>query len=135
MVIAIMGILFAIALPVYSNYTYKVRKNDVQAVLLQNAQIMERYYTANNKYSCDADTVGLIKEAPVDGSSKYYSIDFDMDGTTASCSDEAYRLIAKPKNQQKRYADNTDFLTLDSAGRRKWDADHDGTMEDGETSW
>ncbi|SFZ77189.1 type IV pilin protein [Chitinimonas taiwanensis] len=140
-VVAIVGILLSIAVPSYQEYVYKGRKTDLQTVLLQNAQILERHYTANSRYTeadgdCDMDALGLIKNAPIDGATKYYEISFDKDaGGADMCDQNTYRLKAQPINQQAKYGDDKDFLLLDSAGRRAWDADHDGSIAAGEWHW
>ena len=50
-VVAIVGILAAIAYPSYQEHVRKSQRADAQAVLLEGAQFMERYYTVNNDYS------------------------------------------------------------------------------------
>ena len=51
-VVAIIGILMAIALPVFNNYMITARRADAQRVLVEYAQLLERGYTANGSYSC-----------------------------------------------------------------------------------
>ncbi|GAA5784443.1 type IV pilin protein [Chitiniphilus shinanonensis] len=109
-VVAIIGILAAIAVPNYRDYITKTRRADAQSVLLQNAQIMERGYTMNNRYTCSSPPI--VTEAPVDGSTKYYDIAVDDD----TCTTDYYRLIATPKNGQSGDGE----LSLDSAGLRRW---------------
>jgi len=49
--IAIVGILVAVALPAYKEYLARSKRSDVQTVLLEDAQYMQRYYAANNVYN------------------------------------------------------------------------------------
>lgn len=50
-VVAIIGILAAVALPSYQNYVLNSRRAAAQACLLELAQFMERHYTANLTYA------------------------------------------------------------------------------------
>lgn len=49
-VVAIVGILAAVAFPSYQAHVQKARRAEAQAVLLEAAQFMERWYTTNNRY-------------------------------------------------------------------------------------
>ncbi|HSC80742.1 MAG TPA: type IV pilin protein, partial [Chitinolyticbacter sp.] len=132
-VIAVIGILAAIAIPSYSEYIYKTRKGDAQAVLLQNAQILERRYTIKNSYlentsdTCPMDAP--IAKAPIDGSTKYYEIKIQ------SCNAESFTLRASPIGSQQRYGAGKDYLTLANTGLREWDKDHNGAIGTAEKSW
>jgi type IV pilus assembly protein PilE len=65
-VVAILGILAAIAYPSYTQYLVKARRTAAATCLQQNAQLMERYYTTNLSYVgapaptlCDPDLNGF----------------------------------------------------------------------------
>ncbi|UXY17269.1 type IV pilin protein [Chitiniphilus purpureus] len=118
-------------MPSYQEYVYKTRRGDVQGVLLQNAQLLERRYTTNNAYFTGAGAcpAAPISQSPVDGATKYYNI------TVTQCTAEAYVLRASPIGVQQRYGANKDFLELTSAGVRSWDKNHDGAIGSGESSW
>ncbi|KAF0812442.1 Fimbrial protein [Andreprevotia sp. IGB-42] len=126
-VVAVIGILAAIAVPAYQQYVRKARRADAQTVLLTNAQALERYFTLNNTY---ADSSGncptlTITEAPVDGSTKYYDI------TAASCDSAGFTLTATPKNAQSRDG----IITLTGTGIKGWDKDNSGDISSAEKTW
>ena len=52
-VVAIIGILAAIALPSYTSYIQRSNRATATAALLEAQQFMERYYAANSRYSSD----------------------------------------------------------------------------------
>lgn len=56
-VVAIIGILAAIAIPSYQESVRKSRRADAEGALLFFANAMERYFTENNSY-CDAGGAG-----------------------------------------------------------------------------
>ncbi len=59
-VLAIVGILGAIAVPSYAGYVTRTRRIEGQVALVEAMQIEERYYTDHNAYaefSADANTV------------------------------------------------------------------------------
>jgi len=49
-VVAIVGILAAVAYPSYLNQTQKTRRADGQTALLQSVQVAERFFTQSNTY-------------------------------------------------------------------------------------
>lgn len=49
-VVAVIGVLAAVAYPAYTNQVERGRRSEGKAVLLKAAQQMERYYTINNCY-------------------------------------------------------------------------------------
>jgi type IV pilus assembly protein PilE len=57
-VIAIVGILAAVALPSYTEYIKRGDRASARAALLEAQQFMERYYAANSRYSTAADGTG-----------------------------------------------------------------------------
>lgn len=53
-VVAIGAILMAIALPSYTEYVQRGNRAAARAALLESQQFMERYYSANSRYTTDA---------------------------------------------------------------------------------
>ncbi len=49
-VVGILGILAAIAIPMYNNYRNSAYRGAAKAALVEGAQNMERYFTRNNTY-------------------------------------------------------------------------------------
>ncbi|UUZ49824.1 prepilin-type N-terminal cleavage/methylation domain-containing protein [Massilia sp. B-10] len=63
-VMAIVGVLAALAYPSYANYVLKTRRTEGQVALLDAMQQQERYYSENNRYlpfSADTDTPGNVR--------------------------------------------------------------------------
>lgn len=54
-VVAILGILTAIAIPNYTQYVQNSRRGDAAALLMANYQYMQRFYAANNRYDALID--------------------------------------------------------------------------------
>jgi len=109
-VVAIIGILAAVAYPSYRDYIAKARRGDAMAVLMEDAQWMERYFTQYNTYlNAGANPVLPIIEAPKDAGAKYYDITFSGTNTQTT-----YILQATPKGAMT--SDRCGTLTLTEAG-------------------
>ena len=108
-VVAIIAILAAIAIPGYNNYVLRAQRTDGQELLLRLAQAQERYYTANNRYADDLATLGQ----PQTSANAYYVAQI----ATASSS-QAYTLTATPRADQ--IADVCADLALDNTGVKSY---------------
>nr|WP_269752110.1 type IV pilin protein [Thiocapsa bogorovii] len=119
-VVAVIGILAAIAYPSYTDHIRKARTADAMGVLLEAAQWMERGYTADNKYPSAekfaTDSRLATSPRPRDGDQTYYTI---SRGTLAGCSDadQCYVLTATATNDQASYS-RCHELTLTNTGAR-----------------
>ncbi|MDG1819329.1 MAG: type IV pilin protein [Porticoccaceae bacterium] len=129
-VVAIVAILGAIAYPSYRDSITDARRTDAQAVLMEAAQYMERFYTENNRY--DEDTGGTavalpsqLAESPRDSGTKYY--DLAVQASTRS----TYTLRATPKNAQA----GDGFLELTNTFVKAWDSNNNGSLADAERTW
>ena len=131
-VVAIIGILAAIAYPSYENSVKKSRRADAKGALDGFAQAMERYFTANNTYlgaaTGGADTGAptiYSTESPIDGSTKYYNL------TIQAATATTFTLRATPKNGQA----GDGMLEIDNTGARRWDANGNNAFDAGENTW
>ena len=69
-VVVVVGILAAIALPSYQEHVRQTRRAEVATVLLESAQLLERHYTRHGAYD-EGTPVGLATQSPVSGSAIY----------------------------------------------------------------
>lgn len=71
-VVAVIGILAAIAVPSYTAYIQRGWRADARVVLLENAQFMGRFYSQNLTYLAAgvAPTLPLV-QAPKEGTARY----------------------------------------------------------------
>ncbi|QJD60328.1 prepilin-type N-terminal cleavage/methylation domain-containing protein [Pseudomonas sp. gcc21] len=65
-VVAIIGILAAIAYPSYLEHVRQTRRAEVTTILMENAQLLERHYTRAGAYN--SGTVSLGTQSPASGS-------------------------------------------------------------------
>ena len=140
-VVAIIAILTAIAIPVYEKQVASARRSDAEGALSSFANAMEQYYTENNTYLGTAkgtssaftntDTAPtssvFASQAPLDGSVKYYNLYIYTLGQND------YTLRAVPIAGGPQAGDG--FLQLSSTGQRAWDSNNDGTITSSEQSW
>ena len=98
MVVAIIGILAAIAYPAYQDQVTKTRRADAEGALMSLSNAIERYYVQNNTFVGAAVGAGGIfpAEAPLDGTTKYYDLSIPGGALTAT----TYTLRATPKAGQ-----------------------------------
>ena len=75
-VVAIVGILAAIAYPSYTEQVRQSRRSDCEGALTGLASAMERYFTVNNTYVGAAVGAGGIfpNQCPIDGNTAYYTL-------------------------------------------------------------
>ena len=113
-VIAIIGILTAIALPSYTEYVRRGHRAEARTQLLESAQFMQRFYSANDRYDMDrsgaevALPVGL-QSAPASGTARYT---FSLNAISTT----GYTLQAVPVGSMS--GDKCGTFTLNSVGRR-----------------
>ncbi len=72
--VMIVGIIASIALPAYQNYVRQSHRAAAKAILYENAQFLEQFYTENNRYDQNiaGDAVALpITQSPRNGTTQY----------------------------------------------------------------
>ncbi len=131
-VLVVIALLAAIALPTYNAQVTGSRRADGQGTMMAFAQAMERFYTDNNTYVGTSAAVPgapiaavFPSEAPLDGTIKYY--DLTIRAATAT----TYTLRATPKGGQA----GDGMIELDSTGARRWDRDNSGGFSAAENTW
>lgn len=72
-VVAIVGILAAIAIPNYTEYVRKSRRSDAKSSILEVTQRLERFYTEKARYTESFIDIGY-PAATLDSSQGYYSL-------------------------------------------------------------
>ena len=107
--VAIIGILAAIAIPMYSDYVTRSRRADGQAKLMQVAQDLERCYTQYSKY--DDVSCSVLASGAVNSEQGFYKI------TASVRTISSFKLEAAPQSAQ---TDDTDckILTLTHLGEQ-----------------
>lgn len=119
-VVAIVGILAAVALPSYQQYSARAQRSDVKALLMANAQFMERVFTDCNQYDAmDTDNDGCddaitlpFTQSPQSGTAAY-NIAVTADAVNP---DTAYVLTATRNATGPMSDDACGNFTLDQDG-------------------
>lgn len=140
-VVAIVAILAAVAMPSYNSHVTKGYRSDAMGALVGFAQAMERHYTTQGTYlgaesggdgvtPVTSDTAPDVfpTQAPIDGSEKYYNLFISAADATS------YTITAKPITGKRM--ENDGVIGLTSTGLRGWSRDgDDDAFESGETCW
>jgi len=116
-VVAIVAILAAVGYPAYTEHVQRSRRAEAQAVLLQAAQFMQRFYAAHNRYNTQLDGTtavalpGALQRSPATGT-QAYAISLQANTLTAG----AFTLVATPQGPQA--SDTCGNLTLTHTGTK-----------------
>lgn len=108
--IMIVGILSAVAVSSYVDYTQRAQRADAKAVLLEVAGWMERNYTATGLYNVNPAGVAIaappITQSPKDATTARYNVSFSAIGA------QAFTVQAEPVNADAECG----TLTLNNQG-------------------
>jgi len=113
-VVAIIGIISAVAYPSYRDYVTSTNRAAANGDLLEISQWMERYFTANGRYTNASGTAPALPftTSPSDSSDVNYNISIP-NGSVAAAS---YIIQAEPVGGQQD--DDCGTLTLDQTGAK-----------------
>jgi type IV pilus assembly protein PilE len=126
--VAIIGILSAIALPSYTSYIARARRADARTQLVQAAQFMQRFYSANDRFDQDRannrvfdTTNGMplnLKRSPADGTAVYQlnTAITTAGNYTATVTTSAYTLTMAPISPGPAATDACGMFTITSTG-------------------
>ena len=113
-VIAIVGIIAAVALPAYRESQLRAGRTEGKSTLMEVASMQERFFSANNSYSTNADPLSTPVVATLFSTNGDYAVTVAAcgTGTIANC----FVATAAPQGEQ---ADDTcGNLTLTNTGVR-----------------
>jgi len=136
-VVAIVGILAAVAYPSYRAQVQSGRRSDAKAELMRLAQYMERIYTESGCY--DAGTSGTCgtgspvnedKDGRLTVNAQGYEFTFSAGPTADTFTIRATPIAGGPQ-------DGDGFLEINQLGERSWDEDDSDKIEAdaGENDW
>ncbi len=138
-VVAIIGIIAAIAYPSYLEQVKSTRRTDTQGALVSFANAMERFYTQSNSYiGADGGTSVISNTLTAPDASVFASVS-PTDGNTVynlriyNLTANSYELRAVPIAGGPQAGDG--FIQLRSNGVRGWDADNSGGLSGAEQTW
>ncbi|HWX67137.1 MAG TPA: type IV pilin protein [Rhodanobacter sp.] len=119
-VVAIIAVLAAIALPTYTNYITKTRRAAAKGCLSEYANYMERYYTTNLNYKQDpSGTANTLALAGLDcATTAQTGANYSYGLPSSSLSASSYSVTATPINAQATRDTQCGTLSLDQAGTR-----------------
>jgi type IV pilus assembly protein PilE len=137
-VVAIIGIISAIAFPSYQNMINGASRSTAQADLMSFAAAMERHNAANYSYkgagASGADT-GAPQIFPSHSPSSEPAANkkYDLSIDTVSTNGLTFRLKATPVTGSSLASDGAFYVYSD--GRKAWDVDNNGTIATSEFCW
>lgn len=107
-VVAVVGLLAAIAYPGYMNYVRKSHRAEIAQLLVEAAQGLERYYSRAGQYT-DKSDVTPAYTAP--SGNNWYNV-------VATRQEQAFTLTATPVNNTLMASDVCGNFVIDNTGLR-----------------
>jgi type IV pilus assembly protein PilE len=115
-VVAIVAILSAIAYPSYTEYVRRGQRAEARTQLLEAAQFMQRFYSANDRYDQTRAGAAVALPATLQVSPPTGTVRYNI---AVNATPTAYTLQAVPAGSMA--GDRCGTITLDSNGRRNVD--------------
>jgi type IV pilus assembly protein PilE len=120
-VVAIIGLITAIALPSYKNSVAKARRAEARGQLLEAAQYMQRFYSQNDSFATTRagaavvipTAIATVPKTAATATVATYNISFTVTPTIA-----AFTLTAVPRAAGPMGSDKCGSFFLDQTGRR-----------------
>lgn len=132
-VVVILGILAAIAIPNYNQYIIKANRVDAQASLVDIASKIQRYRISQGSLSNGSSVITLADlgystplEIPQNGKG-LYTVEFD------AIAEGAWELTAKPKSGTNQ--DGNGWICLNYKGEQSWAKGVNGCNFSSNSSW
>ena len=120
-VVAIIGILAAIAIPAYSDYTVRAKMSEVMGVAAKDKTTISEYYVTQGTMPADAPTGGLNVSS---GQSDYLTADTTLSLATTTVANDTANLTYTVGIGSQINAANGNILTFKGIGDDngvKWD--------------
>jgi len=130
-VVAIVAIISAIAIPAYQDYVIDARRSDAKTALVAFASAMDKHSTQTNSYlgaaqGGDTGSPAIFSTtAPLGSSAVFYNL------SITAATGSTYTLRATPTNAQS----GDGFLEYNSLGQKSWDEDNSGAIGANEFDW
>jgi len=145
-VVIIIAIMAAIGYPSYQQHVRKTRRADAQTGLTQMANLQQRFFTECNRYAtnlagttwrCDnASSVWTLGKSTASPEGFYtFALSGGIPGSAACGAGDftcGFSIIATPQGQQ---APDQYLFYIDSTGRKRYDANKNGSFDAGEEGW
>jgi type IV pilus assembly protein PilE len=115
-VVAVVAILAAIAVPAYQEHIVKTRRATGAGCMMEMAQFMERFYTTNMRYDRTAGgaAVALPATQCVTETAEWYTIQLRDGATNAT----AYVIEAVPQGSQATKDTKCATIAVDQTGQK-----------------